>query len=186
MQSMEMPFARMGDLTLTETRLGPHLITINDARTRTTTILAPDSRKYFQQQAQESQLSPYGENTVMERKKVGDEDVQGHPCVKYEATYFSADDPERKFQATLWEAKDLQNLAIRIEMTKPMPAVTEFKDVKIGNATADMFAIPEEYQAVNSMAELMGLPDVSSMEKEAEQGMKKVKGLLKKLKGDDD
>jgi hypothetical protein len=127
--------------------------------------------------------SVYDSRAVIEKKKIGNETIDGHPCLKYDAVVYLKDKPNEKHNVVLWEAQDLGGLAIRTEMTLPErpqskgggPAkmVTELKDIKVGAARAAMFEVPQGYKKVDSMMEMMGGP--SGMPKQMEEMMKKMK-----------
>ena len=105
-------------------------------------------------------------DVVIDKKKIGSETIDGHPCIKYDAVIYHKDRPQEKFKALVWEAQDLGGLAIRNEMTIPEgkamgkaggKMVSEMKEIKVGGASASMFEVPAGYKKVNSMAEVMGM-----------------------------
>ncbi|MBF0516585.1 MAG: hypothetical protein HQK97_05625 [Nitrospirae bacterium] len=160
-------FARMGDKMRTESPAIKGLANISMLATRKSLSLYIPNKLYFEHTA-DAQEGPslYGSNVVFEKKKLAEETVDGHPCVKNEAVYYSKDKPEDKRNAVIWEASDLGGLIIRYEIKmdtkKPaMPGnngqgvVTEIKDIKVGAATPSMFEVPKDFKKVATMQELM-------------------------------
>lgn len=86
--------------------------------------------------------------------KLGEETVDGHPCVKYEVTYRRQ--PELK--NTHWQAKDLRNFPIRMENQHKSPggqitkSMLQFKDVSFNQPAAELFEVPKDYRKVSSEA----------------------------------
>jgi hypothetical protein len=125
------------------------------------------NKTYFEQPTQETGRGPsiYDPNVVIERKKIGTETIDGHPCIKYSAVFYHKERPQEKRNSVLWEAQDLGGLPIKNEVTIPQDKrreggpdkfTSEMKEIKIGAATAAMFEVPKDYKKVGSMAEVMG------------------------------
>ncbi|MDO9584964.1 MAG: hypothetical protein Q7I93_00600, partial [Syntrophales bacterium] len=107
----------------------------------------------------------YDPDVVFDKKKVGNDTIDGHLCIKYDSIFYRKSKPEEKHKATLWEAQDLKGFNIQTEITVPAnqkyqgaggKMVMKFKDVKLGAATASMFEVPRDYKKVNSVQEVMG------------------------------
>jgi hypothetical protein len=133
------------------------------------------NKTYFEQPIQDrgNAPDPYNPDVVFEKKKVGTDTIDGHPCIKYDATFYRKSQPGEKFRATLWEAEDLKGFTIQTEMSVPAnpqypgsggKMVMKFKDVRLGAAKASMFAVPGDYRKVNSMPEVMGLGGMGNIE----------------------
>jgi hypothetical protein len=142
------------------------------------------SKTYDEQPIQDREKTPnaYDPEMVIEKKKVGADTIDGHPCIKYDAVFYRKSKPEEKYNATLWEAQDLKDFNIQTEMTVPAnpkypgsggKMVMKFKDIKLGAAKAAMFEVPADYTKVNSVQEVMGL---GSMENRVEMMKKMPKG----------
>jgi hypothetical protein len=176
---MAMPMAKMGNKSRTETGMMQGMYTIHDAGTKKTLMINPGSQTYFEQ-AQETRKKPtvYDQDVVMSKKKIGTETLDGHPCIKSDMTFHHKDEPDKKYQGTIWEAQDLGGLAIRTEMVVPEmkkaggggKMVMELKEVKLGGATASMFEVPKGYKKVNSVQELMGMGDMEKLMKQMQKG----------------
>ena len=178
---MAMPMAKMGLKSRVQTGMMQDIYTITDGGTQKTFMVNPQSKTYYEQVQQKRGEAPsvYDPNVVMEKKKLGSETVDGHPCVKSEMTFYHKDTPTQKFKGTVWEAQDLGGLPIRTEIIVEAmqkaggsgKMVSEMKEIKVGGATASMFEVPKDYKKVNSMPELMGMGgDMQNMMKQMQKG----------------
>jgi hypothetical protein len=171
-QGQSMPMARMGTKSRMENMGQQGLVTISLPEAKKTIMMSTVNKTYAEQPAQDHKPTMYDPDVVYEKKKVGSETVDGHPCVKYDVVFYRKSTPDRKTRGTVWEAQDLKNLHIRSEFTMSADAkypgsggkvVMELKDVKLGAAKASMFEAPQGYQRVNSAAEVMGMGNVDDM-----------------------
>jgi hypothetical protein len=178
---MAMPMAKMGLKSRVQTGMLQDIYTVTDGASQKTFMVNPQSKTYYEQVQQKRGEAPsvYDPNVVMEKKKLGSETVDGHPCVKSEVTYYHKDTPTQKFKGTIWEAQDLGGLPIRTEIIVEAmqkaggsgKMVSEMKEIKVGGATASMFEVPKDYKKVNSMPELMGMGgDMQNMMKQMQKG----------------
>ena len=177
---MAMPMAKMGLKSRVQTGMMQDIYTITDGGAQKTFMVNPQSKTYYEQVQKRGEApSVYDPNVVMEKKKLGSETVDGHPCVKSEMTFYHKDTPTQKFKGTIWEAQDLGGLPIRTEIIVEAmqkaggsgKMVSEMKEIKVGGATAAMFEVPKDYKKVNSMPELMGMgADMQNMMKQMQKG----------------
>jgi hypothetical protein len=178
---MSMPMAKMGLKSRVQTGMLQDIYTVTDGATHKTVMINPQTKTYYEQVQPKRNEAPsvYDPNVVMEKKKLGSETVDGHPCVKSEMTYYHKDTPTQKFKGIIWEAQDLGGLPIRTEITVEAmqkaggsgKMVSEMKEIKVGGATASMFEVPKDYKKVNSMPELMGMGgDMQNMMKQMQKG----------------
>jgi len=172
---MEMPMAQMGAKNRVENPAMKGLVTIHLADMKKSIMLNTANRTYFEQPIAErgNAADPYDPEVVFDKKKVGTDTIDGHPCIKYDATFYRKSRPGEKFKATLWEAQDLKGFTIQTEMTVPAnpqypgsggKMLMKFKDIRLGAAKASMFEVPGDYTKVNSMPELMGLGGMGNFE----------------------
>ena len=176
---MEMPMARMGNKSRVENPGMKDVVTISLGDAKKSIMMNTAAKTYFEQPIQDRENTPnaYDPDMVLEKKKVGAETIDGHPCIKYDAVFYRKSKPEEKYKATLWEAQDLKDFNIQTEMTLPPnpnypgsggKMVMKFKDIKLGAAKASMFEVPRDYTKVNSIPEVMGLgvmPNIEEMMK---------------------
>ena len=162
---MSMPMAKMGNKSRVENVMFGGLVTISHMDQKKTVTMNTKDKTYFEQPAQERVPSIYNPNVVIEKKKIGSETIDGHPCIKYNAVFYNKEKPEDKFTSVLWEAQDLGGLPIENEVVIPENKrkeggpdkfTSEMKEIKVGAATAAMFEVPKDYKKVSSMGEVMG------------------------------
>jgi hypothetical protein len=164
---MEMSMAKMGTRSRVENPGMKDLVTISLADVKKTIMMNTVSKTYYEQPIQNQERTPdvYDPDVVFDKKKVGTDTIDGHPCIRYDAVYYRKSKPEEKHKATLWEAQDLNDFNIQTEMTVPAKQeypgsggkmIMKFKNIKLGVATASMFEVPRDYKKVNSVQEVMG------------------------------
>jgi hypothetical protein len=165
MEGMSMSIAKMGSKTRSENPMMQGMVSLHFMDDQKMIMLSPANKTYMEQPSDSKQApSPDDPRVVVEKKQIGSETIDGHPCIKYDSVFYLKDNPSEKYKAILWEAKDLGGLIIRNETTLPpgkMGAaerriLTELKDVKIGAAKASMFEVPKDYRKVDNMMEMMG------------------------------
>ncbi len=118
---MEMPMAKMGTKSRVENPGMKGLVTITIADAKKTIMMNTANKTYYEQQTQDRGKAPdvYDPDMVFDKKKVGTETIDGHPCIKYDAIFYRKSKPEEKHKATLWEAQDLKDFAIQTEFSVP-------------------------------------------------------------------
>ncbi|MEW6188353.1 MAG: hypothetical protein AB1585_21765 [Thermodesulfobacteriota bacterium] len=163
---MAMPMAKMGNKTRVDSVMFADLVTVTLMDQNKTINMNTKNKTYFEHALQERMPSIYNPKTVIEKKKIGQETIDGHPCLKYSAVFYSKDKPQEKFSAILWEAQDLGGLPIKSEVTIPAEKrreggpdkfVSEMKEIKVGAAKPSLFEVPKDYKKVASMQEVMGM-----------------------------
>jgi len=174
-QGMEMPMAKMGNKSRVENPGMKGIVTITLADAKKTIMMNTNTKVYSEQITQERDQMPnmYDPDVVFEKKKMGNETIDGHPCVKYDTVFYRKSKPEEKHKAIVWEAQDLKEFPIQIEVTVPASSkypgsggkmVMKYKDIKLGAATASMFEVPSGYKKVNSPQEVMGFGGMGNIE----------------------
>jgi len=165
MEGMSMPIAKMGDKMRSENPMMQGMVSLHLEKAQKT-IMMSSATKTYMEQPQGSRETPSIDDprVVVEKKQIGSETIDGHPCTKYDAVFYMKENPSEKYKAILWEAQDLGGLVIRNETTLPpgkmgpgeRKVATELKNIKLGAATASMFEVPKDYRKVNNMIEMMG------------------------------
>ncbi|MCJ7833770.1 MAG: hypothetical protein MUQ20_05255 [Deltaproteobacteria bacterium] len=185
LMGMSMPMAKMGNKSRVENVMFSGVVTISLMDAKKTITMNTKNKTYFEQTTQEKVPSIYNPNVVIEKKKIGSETIDGHPCIKYNAVFYTKDKPQEKFNSVLWEAQDLGGLPIKNEVVipenkrregGPEKFSSEMKEIKVGTATAAMFEIPKDYKKVGSMNEVMGMGqpgDMKGMQEMMKQMQKK-------------
>jgi hypothetical protein len=163
---MEMPMAKMGTKSRVENPGMKGLVTISLADAKKTIMMNTVGKTYYEQPILNQDKTPneYDPDVVFDNKKVGTDTIDGHPCIKYDSTFYRKSKPEEKHKATMWEAKDLKDFNIQTEyQVTGSKMVMKFKDIKLGAATAAMFEVPRDYKKVASAQEVMGAGGMGNM-----------------------
>ena len=183
---MEMPMARMGAKSRVENPMMKGMVTITLTDAKKTIMMSTVSKTYFEQPIldRERIVDVYDPDMVFEKKKIGTETIDGHPCIKYDSTFYRKSKPAEKYKATIWEAQDLKDFTLQTEITMPADQksqgpvgkiIMKYKNVKLGAAAASMFEVPKDYKKAGSMQEVLmpgGMKDVSEMMKNMPKGQR--------------
>jgi hypothetical protein len=165
MEGMSMPIAKMGSKTRTENPMMQGMVSLHFTEADKMIMMSPANKTYMEQPLDSKQAPELDDpRIVIDKKQIGSETIDGHPCIKCDSVFYLKDSPSEKYKAVLWEAQDLGGLVIRNETTLPSgkmgggerKAVTELKDIKIGAAKASMFEVPKDYRKVTNLMEMMG------------------------------
>ncbi len=90
---------------------------------------------------------------ITQTTKLGEETVDGHPCVKNKYTVNVNGDTH---EFTAWNATDLNNFPIKIAFEEQgMSATITFQNISFDKIPASQFQPPPGYSGYPSMAELM-------------------------------
>ncbi|HOV89805.1 MAG TPA: hypothetical protein PKW07_03740 [Syntrophorhabdaceae bacterium] len=173
-EGIQTPMAKMGNKTRIENVGMKDIVTIANGDTKKSITLNINKKIYYEESIkQQDGIMPYYEtDMVVDKKKMGTERIDGHPCNKYDVVYYRKSNPKDKFKAIIWEATDLKDFPIKMEFAGPQGKTTiMYKDIKIGAAKASMFEVPKGYKKVNSVQEVMGIGMGMGM-KEMEEIMK--------------
>jgi hypothetical protein len=86
--------------------------------------------------------------------KLGEEAVDGHPCVKNKVVV--TDDKGVQHESTVWNATDAKNFPVKIEQTESGTTVTMlFHDIKLDKVPADKFEVPAGTTKYDNMGAMM-------------------------------
>jgi hypothetical protein len=165
MEGMTMPIAKMGNKMRAENPMMQGMVSIHFMDSRRMIMMSTANKTYLEQEIQQERAPSIDDpRVVIEKKQIGSETIDGHPCTKYDSVFYLKDKPAEKYKALLWEAKDLGGLVIRSETVLPPDKalggknkiVNQLKEIKIGAAKASMFEVPKDYSKVENMMEMMG------------------------------
>jgi hypothetical protein len=109
-----------------------------------TYVIYPGVQSY-QELAQSKAESEAAEKGLkLEKAALGKESLDGHPCVKHKVTVKSGKEPV--LEAVIWNATDLKDFPIQIEMKEKDRTVRmHFTDVRFVKPDANQFEIPSAY-----------------------------------------
>lgn len=103
-----------------------------------------------------------GKEPIVTIAKIGEEKIDGHPCIIYAITVVIPDGDTLRGQ--IWEAQDYgdyrPHLKIIVTDQNDDETMIEFHNVKVGKPDAIWFNIPEGYLEVK---DIMGLFDMSAL-----------------------
>ncbi len=173
-EGFETPMAKMGNKTRVENVGMKGIVTITNGDTKKSIMLNMNKKLYYEEsiKQQDNMMSYYEPDMVVDKKKIGTEKIDGHPCNKFDVVYYRKSNPKDKHKAIIWEAIDLKDFPIKMEFAGPQGKTTiMYKDIKLGAAKASMFEVPKGYKKVNSTQEVMGIGMGMGM-KEMEEMMK--------------
>ncbi|HEV2319804.1 MAG TPA: hypothetical protein VGV18_08650 [Verrucomicrobiae bacterium] len=89
----------------------------------------------------------------LQRTKVGEETVDGHPCIKNDVLITNA---VQSNDFTVWNATDLNNFPLKIAMTEQgMPVTITFENVSFNKPAPGLFAPPVHFTKYGSIGDLM-------------------------------
>lgn len=130
------------------------MVTISQAGKKVVYVVYPNAQSYAEMTTPESATTVTNENPGVEITKLGDETVDGHPCVKNKAIV--TDKQGDKHEFTVWNATDLKNFPIKIEMNEQGNAITQsFKNISFSKPDASLFNPPTGYTKYDSIQEMM-------------------------------
>ena len=95
-----------------------------------------------------------GKESKVEYAEVGQETIDGHPCVKSKMTVDAGDGKTR--EGFIWTATDLKGFPLQIQFSDPrMPMTMRFKEVQMKEPDASHFVPPADFTKYNSPQEMM-------------------------------
>ena len=121
---------------------------------KTSYLIYPGMAAYVQNPAPEAKAATSPDDYKVEITELGKETVDGHPCVKNKAVVTGKDG--EKHESTLWNATDLKNFPVKMEMTEHGTQVTMlYKNVSLSKPDASQFAPPADFKKYDSMQTMM-------------------------------
>lgn len=129
-----------------------------------TTVLLPDKKlilsifpgvkSYSESAMPKTEIESAAKDYKVEKSKVGKETIDGHTCDKNNVTL--TDDKGAKQSAVVWNATDMKDFPIQIQLTEDESTVImKFKDVKIGRPDKAHFEAPSGLTKFDSVNALM-------------------------------
>lgn len=114
--------------------------------------LYPEKKKYTEHKFSEKEAMAEKDFKI-EKVKIGEETIDGHPCDKYKVTVTEKDGD--KITSIVWKAKDMNGFMLRAETEdKGAKSVVTFKKVKLGKQDPKLFVVPPDYTKSDNPMEL--------------------------------
>ncbi|MEK7773369.1 MAG: GNA1162 family protein [Deltaproteobacteria bacterium] len=112
-------------------------------------VLYPEMKRYMEKELVRSR----GEGVKIERRRLGEETIDGHRCVKYGVRI--TENSGSAHNGTSWEAKDLGGFLIRYESEEQgVRFVMELKNVRLVSPPEALFIISDDYTRAESMMDI--------------------------------
>ena len=135
------------------------MVTVSQSGKKTIYVIYPNAQAYAEMTPPD--MTPAATNdSKVEITELGKETVDGHPCVKNNAVV--TDKQGSKHQFTVWNATDLKNFPVKIEMNEPgngsSPAVAmtvSYQNISFSKPDASSFSPPTGYTKYDSVPEMM-------------------------------
>ncbi|MEO5356489.1 MAG: hypothetical protein H7844_04230 [Nitrospirae bacterium YQR-1] len=157
---LTMKMAKMGNNTRIENQSMPGLVSIFLGDEKKIIYLSTAKKKYVRENMTETPPPMFGNDVVFDKKPLGPQTIDGHPCEKYDAVFYKKDKPDEKIEAIIWEAADFGNLIIRYEYEakdtegKSTMITAQLRNIQTGTAKSYMFELPKDYKKVAYVSEL--------------------------------
>jgi hypothetical protein len=124
---------------------------------RTSLITFPKLRAFVKLEMPSSEAEAFLTRAKIERKNVGKEKMDGHPCVKQQVVI--TDDAGHKSEATVWTATDLRDFPVCVATKESEGTVVmRFRQVQFTRAETNRFEPPSGYIECADMQVLMAGP----------------------------
>jgi hypothetical protein len=128
------------------------MVTISQSGKKVVYVIYPNAQVYAEMTPADS-LSATNDSQVV-ITEVDKETMDGHPCIKNNAVI--TDQMGGKHQFILWNATDLKNFPVKIEMNEQGNAITvSYQDVGFAKPDASSFNPPTGYTKYDSVPEMM-------------------------------
>ncbi len=113
--------------------------------------LYPDKKRYMAEPETEKEK---GDEPKIEKTKVGNETIDGHPTDKFKVRIIYTDG--KVSEGFIWNARDLGGMTIKTETENDaFKMTTELKHVVLNRPEASLFEIPSGYMEAKDFKELM-------------------------------
>ena len=130
------------------------MVTVSQSASKIVYVIYPNAQSYAEMTPPDSAAASTNENSQVEITKLGEETMNGHPCVKNKAVV--TDKQGDKHQFTIWNATDLKDFPVKIEMNEQGNAITvSYQNISFSKPDASLFSPPTGYTKYASVQEMM-------------------------------
>ncbi|HUB87620.1 MAG TPA: DUF4412 domain-containing protein [Verrucomicrobiae bacterium] len=131
-----------------------HMVNISLPDQKTIYVIYPNAQAYVEVTVPPGDSSATNGNVKLDTTELGKETVDGHPCVKNKDVI--TDSQGEKHEFTVWNATDLKNFPIKIEVNQEDNDIVEtFKDISFTEPDASQFSPPANCTKYDSVQEMM-------------------------------
>jgi len=130
------------------------VVTIQRPDKKISLLLYPSLQAWVETPMSKDEIADATRNYKVEKTKVGRETVEGRACDKNKVVLTS--DLGQKVEATVWNAPDLKDFPVKIQMTDPENTIVfTFKEVKPGRPDPSQFEAPEKFTKYDNAQRLL-------------------------------
>ncbi|MGD1088999.1 MAG: DUF4412 domain-containing protein [Verrucomicrobiota bacterium] len=130
------------------------MVTISQPDKKVIYMIYPNAQAYAEIIPPAPDSSATNSDASVVSTELGKETVDGHPCVKNETVV--TDKQGEKHEFTVWNASDLKNFPIQVQMNEQGNTMTTFyKNISFARPDASLFNPPAGYAKYDSMQEMM-------------------------------
>lgn len=139
-----------------------NVVSIIRPEKRTTLITFPKLRAFVKLEMPASEAEAFLTPAKIERKDIGKEKMDSHPCVKQRVVI--SDDAGHKSEATVWTATDLRNFPVCVATKESEgTVVVRFRQIQFTRAETNKFEPPAGFIEYADMQVLMAGPVMTFM-----------------------
>jgi hypothetical protein len=114
----------------------------------------PGTQSYFGMPMSDKQVADAMNESKIEKVSIGKETLGGHPCEKNKLIVTGEDG--EKHEVTVWNATDMKDFPIQIEMTDHGSTITmKYTDIKLDKPETKLFDPPAGYTKYDSYQQFM-------------------------------
>jgi outer membrane lipoprotein-sorting protein len=129
------------------------MVSITQSDKKVVYVIYPDAQSYSEMTPATSDAGATNADSKIEITQLGNETIDGHACAKNKAVV--TDKQGAKHAFTVWNATDLKNFPVKIQMNEQGSATMTFKDIGFSKPDASLFVPPTGYTKYDSMPEMM-------------------------------
>jgi hypothetical protein len=130
------------------------MVTISQSNKKVVYVVYPNAQSYTEMTPPDSAAATTNTDSKVEITELGKETVAGHPCVKNKAVV--TDKQGEKHEFTVWNATDLKNFPVKIEMNEQGSAITvSYQNISFAKPDASLFSPPTGFTKYDSVQEMM-------------------------------
>jgi hypothetical protein len=130
------------------------MVTISQSDNKVVYMIYPNAQAYTEITPAASNSSATNSDASVQTTELGRETVDGHPCVKNKTII--TDQQGQKHEFTVWNASDLKNFPIKVQMNEQSKGMTTFyKNISFAKPDASLFTPPTGYTKYDSMQQMM-------------------------------
>jgi hypothetical protein len=129
------------------------MVTISQSDKKSVFLIYPNVQSYVEMTSDPAAAATNNDTTI-ETTKLGEETVAGHPCVKNKAVVTDKQGAKQEF--TVWNATDLKNFPVQIQMiVQGNPVTMSYSNLNFSKPDASLFAPPTGFTRYDNMQTMM-------------------------------